>query len=78
MSEYLIGVDDMAMIYVSPDPYSTAFEEEIDLLKFDLSIHRTAGLCFFRKMTAYSLLLWPQAPLEHEFQDGGLAFVAHG
>jgi len=28
VSEYLIGADDMATVYVSPDPYSTAFEEE--------------------------------------------------
>ena len=39
----------MAMVYVSPDPYSTAFEEELDLRKFDFSHHRTAGLCFFEK-----------------------------
>ena len=49
VSEYLIGVDDMAMVYISPDPFSSAFEEELDLRKFDLSTHRTAGLCFFEK-----------------------------
>jgi hypothetical protein len=47
VSEYLIGVDDMAMVYVSPDPFSSAFKEELDLRKFDHSTHRTAGLCFF-------------------------------
>jgi hypothetical protein len=47
VSEYLIGADDMAMVYVSPDPFSSAFEEELDLRKFDHSTHRTAGLCFF-------------------------------
>jgi hypothetical protein len=49
VAEYLIGVDDMAMVYVSPDPFQSAFEEELDLRKFDLSHHRTAGLCFFEK-----------------------------
>jgi len=49
VAEYLIGADDMAMVYVSPDPYGTAFEEELDLRKFNLSSHRTAGLCFFEK-----------------------------
>ena len=35
----------MAMVYMSPDPYFEAFEEVIDLRKFDLTQHRTAGLC---------------------------------
>jgi len=35
----------MAMVYMSPDPYFEAFEEVIDLRKFDLKLHRTAGLC---------------------------------
>jgi len=48
VAEYLIGVDDMAMVYVSPDPFRSAFEEELDL-RIDLSHHRTAGLCFFEK-----------------------------
>jgi hypothetical protein len=47
VSQYLIGASDMAMIYVSQDPYGTAFEEELDLRKFDLHRHTTAGLCFF-------------------------------
>jgi hypothetical protein len=49
VTEYLIGMLDMAMIYISPDPYSGAFEEELDLRKFNISTHRTAGLCFFEK-----------------------------
>jgi hypothetical protein len=55
VSQYLIGASDMAMIYVSPDPYGTAFEEELDLWKFDLQHHATAGLCFFEK--DYRILL---------------------
>jgi hypothetical protein len=35
----------MATIYMSPDPYYEAFKEVIDLRKFDLHKHRTAGLC---------------------------------
>ncbi len=35
----------MAVVYMSPDPYFKAFEDVIDLQKFDLKQHRTAGLC---------------------------------
>ena len=52
VSEYLIGADNMATVYVSPDPYSTAFEEELDLHKFD----------FFPSPYGWALLLsegWP-------------------
>jgi hypothetical protein len=45
VTEYLIGKHDMATIYMSPDPYFDAFEEVINLRKFDLNKHRTAGLC---------------------------------
>ncbi len=31
VSQYLIGSSNMVMIYVSPDLYGTAFEEELDL-----------------------------------------------
>ena len=34
----------MEMIYMSPDPYGRTFEEPLDLRKFDLSKHPTAGL----------------------------------
>jgi hypothetical protein len=36
VAEYLIGALHMAMIYVSPDPYGSAFEEELDLHKLTL------------------------------------------
>ena len=36
--------DDIAMIYMSPDPYFDAFEQPIDLRKVDLTKHVTAGL----------------------------------
>jgi hypothetical protein len=46
VSEYSICADDMAMVYISPNPFYDAFEEELDLQKFDLAKHRTAGLNF--------------------------------
>jgi hypothetical protein len=44
VTAYLIGPRDMGMIYMSPDPYGRTFEEPLDLRKFDLSKHPTAGL----------------------------------
>jgi hypothetical protein len=49
VTEYLIGPHDMATIYMSPDPYGQAFEQEIDLCKWDLTIHRTAGMRLLEK-----------------------------
>jgi hypothetical protein len=46
VTQYLISSKDMATIYMSPDPYHQAFEEELNLRKFDLSRHKTAGLSF--------------------------------
>jgi len=43
--DYNIGRDNMVLIYMSPDPYNEAFEEVLDLRRFDFSRHRTAGLC---------------------------------
>jgi hypothetical protein len=34
----------MAMIYLSPDPYYDAFEQPLDLRKFDIATHTTASL----------------------------------
>ena len=49
VTQYLIGTQDTATIYMSPCPYNDAFEEEINLRKFDMSLHPTAGMCFFEK-----------------------------
>ncbi len=49
VSDCLIGPGDMAMVYISPDPFYGAFEEELDLRKFDFAKHCTAGLCFVEK-----------------------------
>jgi hypothetical protein len=43
--EFMIGKHDMATIYMSPDPYFEAFEKCIDLRRFNLTTHWTAGLC---------------------------------
>jgi hypothetical protein len=51
VTEYLIGPHDMATIsiYMSPDPYGQAFKQETDLRKWDLTTHRTAGVCLLEK-----------------------------
>jgi hypothetical protein len=47
--EFNIHASDVAMVYISPDPYGDAFKEQIDLCKFDILTHRMACLCFFEK-----------------------------
>ncbi len=37
----------MAMVYMSPDPYHEAFEQTLDLQKFNISHYPTAGLSLF-------------------------------
>ena len=49
VTEYLIGPHDLATIYMSPDPYGQAFEQEIDLRKWDLTTHCTAGMRLLEK-----------------------------
>ncbi len=48
------------MIYLSPDPYATTFEEELDLRKFNLDHHPTTGLILFEKNNR--ILLASMAP----------------
>jgi hypothetical protein len=45
VTEYLIDQCDMSTFYMSLDPYFDAFDKVIDLKKFNLSKHQTAGLC---------------------------------
>jgi hypothetical protein len=47
MSEYDIGRHNMAMIYMSPDPYFDAFEQPLDLRHFDYATHPTAGMSLY-------------------------------
>jgi hypothetical protein len=44
--EYKIGCDTMEMIYMSNDPYHDSFDELLDIRRYDLSRHATAGLSF--------------------------------
>ncbi len=48
-TEFLIGPHNMAMIYMSPNPYGRTFEKEIDLRKWDLTRHRTTGMRLLEK-----------------------------
>ncbi len=43
--EYNINRNNMALIYMSPNPYFEAFEEMFDLRQFNSSQHRMAGIC---------------------------------
>jgi hypothetical protein len=47
MSAFDISKSGMATIYMSPDPYFTAFEKPLDLRQFDLAKHPTAGLSLY-------------------------------
>jgi hypothetical protein len=48
VDEYGIGKQDMAVIYMSPSPYHEAFQQTMDIRKFDMSTHATAGLEFYK------------------------------
>jgi hypothetical protein len=60
VTEYLIGTHNMTTVYMSPDPYFKAFEEIINLHKFDLAKHRTTGLCLAHSVNR--LFLGSMAP----------------
>jgi hypothetical protein len=47
VDEFGIGQQDLAVIYMSPSLYHEAFVQTMDLRKFDLSHHKTAGLEFY-------------------------------
>jgi hypothetical protein len=49
VTKFLIGPHDMAMIYMSPNPYGRTFEKEVDLRKLDITRHRTAGMRLLEK-----------------------------
>jgi hypothetical protein len=44
IEEYGINKTDMAMVYISPDPYNSAFEEHLDIRDFTNERHPTAGM----------------------------------
>jgi hypothetical protein len=63
VNEYTIGPQDMAMVYISPDGFYGAFEEELDLRKFDMTRHRTAGLNLLEKdQRLYLASMEPSTP----------------
>jgi hypothetical protein len=49
VKNFNIGAHDMAMVYLSPDPYHEVFKQTLDLCKFDFSHHPTAGLSLFEQ-----------------------------
>jgi hypothetical protein len=49
VNDFHIGVQDMMMVYMSPDPYHDAFEQSVDLRKFDLTKHATGGLSLYER-----------------------------
>jgi hypothetical protein len=50
VKDFKIGKHDMAMVYMSPNPYHEAFEQTLDLSKFNFSHHPTAGLSLFERV----------------------------
>jgi hypothetical protein len=49
ITKYLIGLHDMEVVYMSPDPYSHVFEATLDLCKCNLTSHWMGGLRFLTK-----------------------------
>jgi hypothetical protein len=47
--KYKIGREAMEMIYMSPNPYHSSFDELLDIRRYDLSRHATAGLLFLER-----------------------------
>jgi hypothetical protein len=50
MTMFDVGASNMAMIYMSPDPYFKAFEQPIDFWKFDPGKHPTMGLSLYETL----------------------------
>ncbi len=49
VKNFNIGTHDMAMLYMTPDPYHEVFEQTLDLVNFNFSHHPTAGLSLFEQ-----------------------------
>jgi hypothetical protein len=49
VGDFKIGTHDMPMVYMSPDRYHEAFEQTLDLHKFNISHNLTAGLSLFEQ-----------------------------
>ena len=53
VAEYLIGATNMAMIYVSPDPYAAAFEKNLISIKWTLIDIRPLAYASLKRMVAF-------------------------
>ncbi len=74
----MIGKWDISMIYLSPDPYHDAFEEEVDIRRFDLTKHRTAGLCLAHHDGRLFLGGIAKSTPMQKFPNGAPASKMHG
>jgi hypothetical protein len=60
---YGVSAADVAEIYMSPTPYNDAFEELMDLRKFNCTHHRTAGMSFLPQDNRFILaFMAPSTP----------------
>ena len=50
MLDFYVTRRDMAMIYMSPDPYFEAFEEKLNVQHVNLKKHHTAGLELYESL----------------------------
>jgi hypothetical protein len=58
-----VGASNMAMIYMSPDPYFKAFEQPIDFCKFNPGKHPTLGLSLYEASgRLYLVTMSPSTP----------------
>ncbi len=63
VEEFHIGAQDMATLYMSPDPYHEAFEQMVNLRKIDLSNHPTGGMILYaRDGRIHLALISPGSP----------------
>jgi hypothetical protein len=49
VTDYLIGPNNLAHVYLSPDPFGRVFDETLDLRKWDFRKHHSGGLQFISK-----------------------------
>jgi hypothetical protein len=49
VTDYLIGPNDLAHVYLSLDPFGCVFDETLDLCKWDFHKHHSGGLQFISK-----------------------------
>jgi hypothetical protein len=63
MTMFDVGARDMAMIYMSPDPYFEAFKQPIGFRKFDRGKHPTMGLSLYESSgRLYLATMSPSTP----------------